>query len=60
MSKVDYSSKEFELKAYRREAKRAARDLCYGDLVIEKIQNAKTSYEISRILQMARKEQEYD
>lgn len=38
----------------KKEAKRAARDLCYGEDVIRRIELAKTPLEIDRILKQAR------
>ena len=40
--------------AYKHEALKAAHDLCYGDRVINKIKNAKSIGEISRIMATAR------
>lgn len=41
---------------YKKDAIRAAKDFGYGPEVIEKIQNAKSEFEISRIMAAARKE----
>lgn len=43
-----------DLRQYRKEALKAARDLCYGEEVQRRIKNAKTSAEISRIMKSAR------
>ena len=45
-----------DVRLYRKEAMRAARDLCYGADVERDLRNAKTSAEISRIMATARKE----
>lgn len=47
-----------EYREYKRKAKRAAADLCYGDEVIKKINNAKSADEISRIMANARREKQ--
>ena len=39
---------------YRKQAMTAAKDLCYGNEVIEKIKAAKNDAEIERIMNMAR------
>ena len=39
---------------YRKQAMIAAKDLCYGNEVIEKIKAAKNDAEIERIMNMAR------
>lgn len=41
---------------YKRQAIKAAKNLLYGDKVIEKIKNAKTEGEIDRIMKAARHE----
>ena len=43
------------LSAYRRGALKAAKELCYGEKVINQIKNAKTSGEIRVIMATARK-----
>lgn len=43
-----------ELKAYRHQATKAARDLCYGQDVIDRIKEAKSEQEIDRIMKSAR------
>ena len=43
-----------EYREYKRKAKRAARELGYSDDVIKKINNAKSSDEISVIMRKAR------
>lgn len=45
-----------DVRAYRRGALKAAKELCYGDEVIRRIKNAKTSDEISRIMRTARED----
>ena len=42
---------------YRKQAMIAAKDLCYGNEVIEKIKAAKNDAEIERIMNMARHKQ---
>lgn len=42
--------------AYRREAVRAAKELCYPKKAIDKIMKAKTEKEISKIMENCRKE----
>ena len=49
----DYTNES--LSAYRRGALKAAKELCYGEKVINQIKNAKTSGEIRMIVTTARK-----
>ena len=42
------------LRLYRKDALKAAKDLGYGEEVIQQIKNAKTDDEISRIMASAR------
>jgi len=49
---------DMDLKNYRKEAIRAARDLLYPDKVVEKIRNAKSQAEICNILTSARRNQD--
>ena len=46
------------LELYKISASKAARELCYGEGVVEKIQKAETEDEIERIMRMARKERD--
>ena len=41
-------------KEYKKQAKTAAKDLCYDDEVIKQINNAKTEQEITQIMRTAR------
>lgn len=46
------------LREYKDFAARAARELCYGEGVVEKIQKAETEEEIITIMTRARKERD--
>lgn len=50
--KSNYESDDVRI--YRREALKAAHDLCYGDEVKARIKNATSSAEIARIMRTAR------
>ena len=54
MNNKDSDYTNDDLRAYRRGALKAAKELCYGDEVIRRIKNAKSSDEISRIMKTAR------
>ena len=54
--KSGYESDSF--RAYQREALKAACELCYSNEVIQRIKNAKTVGEISRIMRTARNARE--
>lgn len=45
-----------DLVIFRRQAIRAAKDLCYGDEVIEKLKAATSINEVDRVMKAARKE----
>lgn len=45
-----------DLVIFRRQAIKAAKDLCYGDEVIEKLKAATTINEVDRTMRTARKE----
>lgn len=46
-----------DLRHEKKQAVKVAKELCYGDEVANKIKNAKTPYEIDRILHAARNAQ---
>lgn len=47
---------ESELKLYKKQAIKAAKDLMYGKEVVEKVEAASTIADIDRIMKNARKE----
>lgn len=47
---------ESEVKAFKNQAVKAAKDLLYGDEVVKQLEAAKTIAEMDRIMKTARKE----
>ena len=48
------------LQGYKCDAIQAAKDLCYGEKVIERLREAKTEGEIARIMITARRERDFE
>lgn len=49
-----------EFSQYRGKMMKAAKDLCYSEAVIERIENAETEEEITQIMRTARVKGEYE
>ena len=52
--KAPKTNAEYEFKKHKKDAAKAAKELCYGQAVVDQIQEAISTYEIDQIMKAAR------